>query len=169
MNPIFYGFFTLISNIQLFGAILFLNWIRKTNLFKNQNFIQKLLLSVFGFAFILKFLLQSLSAIPALGVFAFNNINIVIAYLHLVLLMGISLFLIWKIIQPKKIKFNKLMKFSVLLMVFGIVCNEIVLALSGMFSIFYIPFLSAKYWLLFASVVIMISIVLFFKTLKINK
>ncbi|CAA7386564.1 hypothetical protein [Chryseobacterium fistulae] len=168
MNPIFYGFFILISIVQLFGAILFLNWIRKTDLFNNQNFIQKLLISVFGFAFILKFLLQGLSAIPALGVFAFSNINIVIAYLHLVLLMGISLFLIWKILQLVEIEFNKLLKFSILLLVFGIVCNEIVLALSGIFSIFYIPFLSAKYWLLFVSVVIMISIGVFIKSLKLN-
>lgn len=168
MNPIFYGFFILISIVQLFGAILFLNWIRKTDLFNNQNFIQKLLISVFGFAFILKFLLQGLSAIPALGVFAFININIVIAYLHLVLLMGISLFLIWKILQLVEIEFNKLLKFSILLLVFGIICNEIVLALSGIFSIFYIPFLSAKYWLLFVSVVIMISIGIFIKSLKLN-
>ena len=168
MNPIFYGFFILISIVQLFGAILFLNWIRKTDLFNNQNFIQKLLISVFGFAFILKFLLQGLSAIPALGVFAFININIVIAYLHLVLLMGISLFLIWKILQLVEIEFNKLLKFSILLLVFGIVCNEIVLALSGIFSIFYIPFLSAKYWLLFVSVVIMFSIGIFIKSLKLN-
>ena len=168
MNPIFYGFFILISIDQLFGAILFLNCIRKTDLFNNQNFIQKLLISVFGFAFILKFLLQGLSAIPALGVFAFSNINIVIAYLHLVLLMGISLFLIWKILQLVEIEFNKLLKFSILLLVFGIVCNEIVLALSGIFSIFYIPFLSAKYWLLFVSVVIMFSIGIFIKSLKLN-
>ena len=168
MITIFYGFFILISIVQLFGAILFLNWIRKTDLFNNQNFIQKLLISVFGFAFILKFLLQGLSAIPALGVFAFSNINIVIAYLHLVLLMGISLFLIWKILQLVEIEFNKLLKFSVLLLVFGIVCNEIVLALSGIFSIFYIPFLSAKYWLLFVSVVIMFSIGIFIKSLKLN-
>ena len=168
MNPIFYGFFILISIVQLFGAILFLNCIRKTDLFNNQNFIQKLLISVFGFAFILKFLLQGLSAIPALGVFAFSNINIVIAYLHLVLLMGISLFLIWKILQLVEIEFNKLLKFSILLLVFGIVCNEIVLALSGIFSIFYIPFLSAKYWLLFVSVVIMFSIGIFIKSLKLN-
>ena len=168
MNPIFYGFFILISIVQLFGAILFLNWIRKTDLFNNQNFIQKLLISVFGFAFILKFLLQGLSAIPALGIFAFSNINIVIAYLHLVLLMGISLFLIWKILQLVEIEFNKLLKFSILLLVFGIVCNEIVLALSGIFSIFYIPFLSAKYWLLFVSVVIMFSIGIFIKSLKLN-
>lgn len=168
MNSVLYGFFVLISVIQFFGAIPFLNWIRKTNIFKRQNFIQKLLLCVFGFAFILKFILQSLSVIPSLGIFAFSNINIVIAYLHLVLLMGVSLFLVWRILQNRMIKLNLVLKFSVLLMVFGIICNEFILALSGIFSIFYIPFLSSKYWLLFASVVIMISILTFIQSLKIE-
>lgn len=168
MNSVLYGFFVLISVIQFFGAIPFLNWIRKTNIFKRQNFIQKLLLCVFGFAFILKFILQSLSVIPSLGIFAFSNINIVIAYLHLVLLMGVSLFLVWRILQNRMIKLNLVLKFSVLLMVFGIICNEFILALSGIFSIFYIPFLSSKYWLLFASVVIMISILTFIRSLKIE-
>lgn len=168
MSPLFYGFFTLISVIQLIGAFLFLFWIKKTNICKRQNFIQKLLLCVFGFAFILKFILQSLSVIPSLGIFAFSNINIVIAYLHLVLLMGVSLFLVWRILQNRMIKLNIVLKFSVLLMIFGIICNEFILALSGIFSIFYIPFLSSKYWLLFASVVIMISILTFMQSLKIE-
>jgi len=168
MSPLFYGFFSLISVIQLTGAFLLLFWIQKSNIFKRQNIIQKLLLSVFGFAFILKFTLQSLSVIPGLGIFAFSNINIVIAYLHLVLLMGISLFLVWKILQDRMIKLNFVLKFSVLSMVFGIIVNEFILALSGVFSIFYIPFLSAKYWLLFASVVIMISILTFIQSLKLR-
>lgn len=168
MNPFFYGFFTLVSGIQLIGAFLFLFWIKKSNIFKNQNFIQQLLLCVFSFAFILKFILQSLSVIPSLGIFAFSNINIVIAYLHLVLLMGISLFLLWRILQNRMIKLNSVLKFSVLLMVFGIILNEFILALSGIFSIFYIPFLSSKYWLLFASVVIMTSILTFIQSLKLK-
>ena len=76
-----------------------------------NDFIQKLLLAVVGFSFLMKFILQTASAIPTLGIFAFSNINIVIAYLHLVLLMGISLFLIWKILQLVEIEFNKLLKF----------------------------------------------------------
>ena len=164
-----YGFFTIISLIQLFGAWKLWNFVWENRVkLSGNDFIQKLLWAVVGFSFLMKFILQTASAIPALGVFAFSNINIVIAYLHLVLLMGISLFLIWKILQLVEIEFNKLLKFSILLLVFGIVCNEIVLALSGIFSIFYIPFLSAKYWLLFVSVVIMISIGIFIKSLKLN-
>ena len=166
MSDYWLFFFGLIAIVQLLGAVLFLNWIRKINWFQNQNFTGKLLLSVVGLAFLGKFVLQSLSVIPALGVFFFNNINLIIAYLHLVLLMGISLFLIWNIVTVSNIKINKILKISILMLVFGIVSNELILGLSGIFSVFYIPFLSAKFWLLFASLVMMISIVTLFKTLK---
>ena len=168
MPKILYNFFVLISIIQLFGAIKFSLWIRKVGMLNQQNFIQKILFFAFGFSFLSKFFLQTLSAIPSLATIAFNNINVVIAYLHLILLMGISLFLIWKILELKEILFNKLLKISILIMIFGIVLNELVLVFSGIFSIFYIPFLSARYWLLFASVIIMISIGFFLKYLKLN-
>lgn len=164
-----YLFFVLISIIQLFGALKLWVWIKKTRKFKHQNSIQKILFSVFGFSFLAKFLLQFLSVIPAFGVYAFSNINIVIAYLHLVLLMGISLFLIWKILETKKIQFNKILKIVIIILIFGIVLNEIILVLSGIFSIVQIPFLSSKYRLLFASIVIMFSIGIFFFLLKFKR
>ncbi len=166
MSDYWFFFFGLIAIVQLVGAVLFLNWIRKIDWFQRHNFMGKLLLSVVGLAFLGKFVLQSLSVIPALGVLFFNNINLIIAYLHLVLLMGISLFLIWNIVTLFNIKINKILKTSILILVFGIVLNELILGLSGIFSVFYIPFLSAKFWLLFASLVMMISIVTLFKTLK---
>ena len=86
----------------------------------------------------------------------------------MVLLLGISLFLIWKIVDLDYFKFDKTVNCGILLMVFGIVLNEIILSLAAIFSIFYIPFLSAKYWLLFASVIIMISIGSFIKSLKVD-
>lgn len=168
MPKILYSFFVLISIIQLLGAIKFSLWIRKCGIFHKQKLIQKILFFTFGFSFLAKFFLQSLSSIPSLATIAFSNINVVIAYLHLVLLMGISLFLIWKILQLKGFLFSKLLKISVLLMIFGIVLNELVLSFSGIFSIFYIPFLSARYWLLFASVIILVSIGFFLKSLKLS-
>lgn len=168
MSKFLYLFFLIISVVQLFGAIRLSMWIRKFGMLNQKKFIQKILFFAFGFSFLSKFFLQTLSGIPALGTIAFNNINVVIAYLHLILLMGISLFLIWKILELKEVLFNKLVKISILLMVFGIVLNEMVLVFSGISSIFYIPFLSARYWLLFASIIIMISIGFFLKYLKLN-
>lgn len=162
-----YGFFIIISLIQLFGAWKLWNFVWKNLIeLSGNDFIQKLLLAVSGFSLLMKFFLQTASALPSLGIYAFNSINIVIAYLHLVLLMGISLFLIWKIVDLNYFKFHKILKFSILSMIFGIVLNEIILSLAGIFSIFYIPFLGAKYWLLFVSVIIMISIGVFIRSLK---
>jgi len=164
-----YVFFTIISFVQLFGAWKIWYWFWKNRgKFSENDFIKKLLLAVAGFSFLMKFVLQSASAIPVLGTYAFSNINIVIAYLHLVLLMGISLFLIWKILDLNYFKLNKILKFSILLMIFGIIINEIILSLASLFSIFYIPFSGSAYWLLFASVIIMISIAIFVKNLKIK-
>ncbi|MCY1661012.1 hypothetical protein [Chryseobacterium sp. SL1] len=168
MPDLLYIFFSIISIIQLWGAIKLWIWFKGTGIFKKQHFMQKWPLAAVGFAFIGKFILQTLSAIPDIGIYAFSNINIVIGYLHLVLLMGVSLFLIWKILRLENIKMNKFLQVSIVIMIFGIVCNEVVLAFSGIFSIIYVPFLSAKYWLLFASVVIMISIGMFIRSMKLE-
>ena len=168
MPELLHIFFGVISILQIIGAIKLWRWFEQTKLFKKQHVIQKWLLVVVGFAFLGKFILQILSAIPELGIYAFSNINIVIGYLHLVLLMGVSLFLIWKMLHLENIKINKFLQTSIVIMIFGIICNEVILGLSGFFSIVYIPFLSAKYWLLFASVVIMISIGMFVRALRIK-
>ncbi len=168
MPAILYGLFILVSFIQLLGAVKFWLWIRKSRSSNDENSIQRLLFIVFGSAFLLKFILQSASTVPALGIYAFSSINIVIAYLHLVLLMGISLFLIWKILEMLKININRSLRFIMYGMISGILLNEIILVLAGVFSIFYIPFTSSALWLLLASVLIMTSILLFFRMVKIS-
>lgn len=160
---VWYLFFTIISLIHLFGAWKLWHWVWKNRIkFSNQYFIQKLLLAVVGFAFLMKFVLQTASAIPSIGVYAFSNINIVIAYLHLVLLLGISLFLIWNIVETARVRINNItLAITLLFLIFGMILNEVLLSIMGVFSIFYIPFPSFAYWLLLASVVIMISIIFF--------
>ncbi|WP_435524485.1 hypothetical protein [Chryseobacterium indoltheticum] len=113
-----------------------------------------------------KFILQYLSTIPDFGIYAFNNVNIVIAYLHLVLLMGISLFLVWKILEIKTLRIEKSLRISIFTMIFGIVLNEIILVIAGfppiLKGILFQPF----YGLFIASVIVMISIMFFFSFLK---
>ena len=164
-------FFAIVSLIQLYGAWRLCSWVGKQRrgFMRDFSFIQKVLLWVVGFSFLLKFILQSISAIPNLGVYIFNNINLVIAYLHLVLLMGVSLFLIWNIIEVVNLKINKVLTFILLSLIFGIVLNEMILGLVGVFSIFYIPFMSSAYWLLVASVIIMLSILIFLLKIEFNE
>lgn len=162
--PFIYGFVALISLVQLVGASLLSVWIWKNRTkFLPRHSLQKILFSVVGCAFILKFILQFLSVIPALGNLAFYNLNIVIAYLHLVLLMGISLFLIWKIreYQPATDD-GKMKRISLCLLIFGIVLNEVLLALAGGFSAILLPFPAAPYALLFASAIILTALILLF-------
>ncbi|WP_185670503.1 hypothetical protein [Chryseobacterium sp. POL2] len=143
----------IVGIIQLFGAvkihkIVVQQWKNISATMKTES---KLLLKIVGITFLLKFVLQGLSAIPEIGVLAFNNINIVIAYLHLVLLVGVSLFLIWKIGEFQENKDRKFFKFGLYILVFGVISNEIILILSSLFSVIYIPFSFAKYGLLLVS------------------
>ncbi len=160
--------FLLIALIQFYGALKFWlilkgKWIEiKNNFHPAQNFI----LPIVGISFLLKFICQFASAIPVFGAYAFNNINIIIAYLHLVLLVGISLFLVWKILGYQS-KINSITKISLYSLVFGIVLNECILAFSGLFPST-IPFIFSAYGLLLASVIIMIGILLFLLHQKIG-
>lgn len=143
----------IVGIVQLLGAvkiykIVVQQWKNISATMKTES---KLLLKIVGITFLLKFVLQGLSAIPEIGVLAFNNINIVIAYLHLVLLVGVSLFLIWKIREFQENKDRKFFKFGLYILVFGVISNEIILILSSLFSVIYIPFSFAKYGLLLVS------------------
>jgi len=163
MEDIWRIFFSLISILQVLGMMKLLVWSKKTNVFKSQDFIKGILLSVSGFAFFLKCILQTLSTVPALGTIVFGNINIVIAYLHLVLLMGVSLFLIWVIVELYTVKISRMLQKSIMLMIFGIVFNEIILVSVGTLSAYYIPFPYASSALVFVSVLIMLSVASFLK------
>lgn len=163
MEDIWRIFFSFISILQVLGMMKLLLWCKKTNVFKGQNFIKKILLSFSGLAFFLKCILQTLSTVPALDTLVFSNINIVIAYLHLVLLMGVSLFLIGIIVEVYTVKIGKMLQKSIILMISGIVFNEIILVSVGILSAFYIPFPYASFALLFVSALIMFSIASFLK------
>jgi len=115
---------------QFFGWILFL---RKINsLFKGKD----LLLGRDGIIFIyfsaaaltIKFLLQLSSTVPQISQFAFGFRPIVIAYLHLVLLAGISGFLLAYIFLKKFLTFTKTAKISLYIFFIGILLNESILA-----------------------------------------
>lgn len=161
--------FLLVALIQLYGAwklwlILKSRWAEIKSKFSP---VQNLILQIVGISFLLKFLCQFASAIPVLGAYAFSNINIIIGYLHLVLLLGISLFLIWKILDYRS-KFNWLSKTSLYTLVFGIVLNELILIFTGIFSVFFVYLSVMRNTLLIISFIIMVSLALFFKTVRLR-
>ena len=103
-----------------------------------------------------KFLLQLGSTIPALSQLAFGFRPIVIAYLHLVLLAVISLFLLFYIYANPLIHYNKQIKTGIIIFSVGVLLNEVVLAVQGIASFSYtvIPLVNE---MLFGAAIVLVS------------
>ncbi|TBH72251.1 hypothetical protein [Aquirufa nivalisilvae] len=90
----------------------------------------------------LKFILQLLSIIPSLSEYAFGFRPVVIAYLHLVLLGVVSLFLLGFALWKEYIHFNGMLKLALGIFIGGVFFNEFILMLQGMsfLNLVQIPF-----------------------------
>ena len=153
---------------QTFGAVkLYLvvkkNW---TKLVLSFSSLQRFVLMYVGFAFFAKTILQLGSTIPALSQFAFGFRNVVIAYLHLILLMCVSAFLINQILATNVFKMTKPVTTGLKLLLLGIFLNEAVLGLMGVFSIKYISIPFAPEILLGVSLLMLISLFIILLNLK---
>ena len=120
--------------------------------------MQRFVLIFAGFAFAVKILLQLGSNIPAVNQFAFGFRNIVIAYLHLVLLMCISTFLVSQILATNYFQISKNLLIGLKLFLLGVFLNEAVLGIMGIFSIKYILVPHSAYALLVCSVLMMAAV-----------
>lgn len=108
----------------------------------------------------LKLLLQGFSVIPALSNLAYGFRPIVIAYLHLVLLVIISLFLIGFLLQVQGLRTAK-SRIITCLLIFGIFLNEFILMLQGMAGLFRFSVPGTHQLLLLAASIISISLIAF--------
>ena len=105
-----------------------------------------------------KFLLQLGSTIPAVSELAFGFRPIVIAYLHLILLAIISLFLLFYVYANNFVVINKKTILGLILFSLGVILNEVVLGIQGVASLSYtlIPFINESLFgialLLFTSI-----------------
>jgi ABC-type multidrug transport system permease subunit len=90
--------------VQTHGAFLFFKWIKNQwpKIKTSTNALQRFVFIYVGFAFAVKILLQLGSVIPAVSQFAFGFRNVVIAYLHLILLMCVATFLLSQVLQNFK-------------------------------------------------------------------
>jgi len=136
---------------QLAGLWFFfrpmLGFLSKANLGKSE----KLLFRMSFTALILKSILQLLSAFPAVALFANEFRSIVIAYLHLVLLGCISLFLIAWFIRKKVIESN--LSKPVWLLLSGFIGSQILLVIVPWNEIFFqIPTKASSYLMFFFSI-----------------
>ncbi|WP_022828114.1 hypothetical protein [Flavobacterium antarcticum] len=143
--------------IQVYAWAKFLIIIVKArNGFLNQYplFLKYIFLFA-GFALSLKFVLQLASTIPVLSQLTFGFRPIVIAYLHLILLAVISLFLLFYIFATGVIQIGKYVKFGLITFTVGVLLNEAILAVQGIASFSYtaIPFINE---MLFGAAIILV-------------
>ena len=130
----------------IFSVIQFAVWIgmlvlvirKKGEFLKYQPLFLQYFLKFAGLCLTLKFVFQLLSAIPSLSQFVFGVRSIIIAYLHLILLGVISLFLLYYVYANKFLTPNKTTKNGLISFAFGIFLNEFILAIQGMSAFGYI-------------------------------
>lgn len=128
----------LAAAMQLCAWIIFLLKIRKSVTAETHiNKFSKYLLTYVAIAFSLKLLLQMGSTIPFLSHLAFGFRPIVIAYLHLVLLAVITVFLICAMHGLNLIAHSRISLWGISIFSIGILLNEFVLGLQGMAAITY--------------------------------
>lgn len=151
-----------IAAVKLYGVVK-RNW---PKLVVNFSALQRFVLMYVGFAFFAKIALQLGSNVPALSQFAFGFRNVIIAYLHLILLMCVSIFLLNQILATNVFKITKLVTTGLKLLLLGIFLNEAVLGLMGIFSIQYVAIPFAAEILLAVSLLMMFSLLAILVSLK---
>ncbi|HRG17843.1 MAG TPA: hypothetical protein PLP39_02020 [Flavobacterium lutivivi] len=126
----------LIQSFTWFKFLILIIPAKKDFFKKTPSFLRYTLVFV-GFALSVKFLLQLGSTIPEISKLAFGFRPIVIAYLHLVLLAIISLFLLFYIYANNFIFMNKKIKTGIIIFSIGVLLNEVILAIQGIASFSY--------------------------------
>lgn len=123
--------------LQLVSIIFFINSIKSSIsvLFQNFNNLFSWIIVITACSFLLKLVSQSLSVLEIFQQIAFTNRNIIIAFIHLVMLGFVSLSLIGFFIKFEIFSLkNSLTKIGILFLIFGFVITEILLVTSGFIS-----------------------------------
>ncbi len=119
---------------------------------------------IVGSALALKIMLQLGSTIPEVSKLAFGFRPIVIAYLHLVLLLIVTIFLLTFLYSTNRLSHNKVSIVSLFAFTVGVILNEVVLAVQGIaaFSYTVIPFVNEM--LFFIALFMLASALMLFLT-----
>jgi len=131
---------------------------RKGNVFPGINPTTKIVWTGVLLAVFLKILLQAASVVPSLSQLVYGYRPIVIAYLHLVLLVIITLFLLGFAFQIRGLHLHKTVHLWMMGLVFGIVLNELVLTVQGVGGLMraYVPY--TNHALALAAGIIVVSV-----------
>lgn len=148
--------------LQAAGWLYFLRLIA-ANLENFRTYFSKitnLLLFVVAGAVTVKILLQLGSTIPAVSKLAFGFRPIVIAYLHLVLLLIVTVFLLTFLFNNGLIHQNKNSRKAIVIFTIGAIANEVILAIQGIASFSYTVIPLANEMLFVAAFILLFGVVL---------
>jgi hypothetical protein len=134
-----YAFVVLAALLQVVGWWFFIRTMKTNKTFISGLFpkLVSWLLVIVSLALTLKLLLQLASTIPVVSKLAFGFRPIVIAYLHLVLLLIISVFLLTFLFGSGLLRQSKATRMAILVFVTGVILNECVLATQGIAAFSY--------------------------------
>jgi hypothetical protein len=136
--PLYLFVFIVFASIaQVVAWVMFIYYLVKSKFLSLFNVSVKVLFLCLFISFSAKFLLQLGSTVPYVSHLAFGFRPIIIAYLHLVLLACISMFLIVYVYVNKLVYTNRFFKVGLFLFAIGIYVNEILLGLQGVASLSY--------------------------------
>ena len=123
--------------IQFLTLMVFLNLIKPYQLFllKNNTKVTVYMYVFAIFCLILKIGTQLLSLVPEISEVAYQHRNLVIGFIHLLMLGVITGFLFGFILQNKWVTFNQWINFGIYTFVLGFLLTELFLFLQG--SMFY--------------------------------
>jgi|SRR5690554_6152210 len=153
------------SIVAFFGALQLLVWLRMQSVLianyrqqlQHQPTYLKIVLSIVALCLFLKFVFQFLLVFPTLSSIAFGMRPVVIAYLHMVLLGIISLFMLYYIYVNRMLYINPGLRYSLIFFVAAVFFNELILALQGLAGYIKFSLPDVNKWLLLAAFLLLIS------------
>jgi hypothetical protein len=155
-------FIVLAAITQMYSWIKFLLILIKLDFFKISTIekVAKWLMMLVAMSMSIKLLLQLGSVFPALSKLAFGFRPIVIAYLHLILLAIISVYLLADLIAKRLIHISSLTKLGVAVFIIGVYMNELLLGIQGIASLSYtiVPYINEM--LFFITIVLFLGLVI---------
>jgi hypothetical protein len=157
-----YPFIVAASVAQLIAWLLVIRAMRdNSNKIKTQlSLLSRYLFLFVGTALTIKFMLQAGSTIPAMSKMAFGFRPIVMAYLHLVLLAILTMFLIGFLYTFNYIKKNILTTVAIISISAGVFLNEVILGVQGIAGISYVMIPYVNELLFYVALLIGVSILL---------
>lgn len=145
-------FVVLAAILQMYSWIRFVQTLIKVQFLKFTTIenVAKWLLILVAFSMSIKLVLQVGSVFPALSKLAFGFRPIVIAYLHLILLAIISVYLLADLIAQKLVSMNRLAVVGIVVFVVGVYLNELMLGIQGIASLSYtvVPYVNELLFLI---------------------